>query len=79
MTWCGKVYSSEGPTHLPGCIEGLVSTYRPATEEKPAHIVQAVNKIISLPRRAELVGLLRELLEVLLARTASPRDLRIMG
>lgn len=70
VTWCGKVYSTDGVAHLPHHIEGLVNTRRSVTGRELLQFLQGVNWMRkSLPRLATVVDALHALLETLLAGT----------
>ena len=67
ISWCGKVYSQGATQHDGERVSGLANLRRPETAGELMHFLQAVNWLrTSLPRMAEIVAPLRDLLEALL-------------
>lgn len=65
------LYASDSVAHLPERTEGLVTTRMPATAGRLIQFLQTVSWMrTSMPRLAEVVEAVRELLEALLAGTS---------
>ena len=64
ILWCGKVYSRGQVSHDRKRLSGLASMRRPQTAGELVQVLKAVNGLrTSLPRLAEVIESLRELLE----------------
>ena len=64
IKWCGKVYSGGVVKHDPTRVSGLATMRKPETAGELMQFLQALNWMrTSLPRMAEVVQPLRELLE----------------